>query len=263
MRKFRSFIFVLFVSVPPLIQVSVADASIAGAACKKAGSTKGTTSNKLICKKVGKNLKWVSLSSTTTTTSTTMTAALTCAIGGKCIVGDTGPGGGIVFYVAATNFTSTGSDCGTTCQYLEASRDDSPQWSWCSDLHNVLGTTGTAIGTGMANTATADKTCTSGAIQIAADYTNNGKTDWHLPSKDELNQMCKWQRGQAWVSDATICNGTGSLNSVIGASGSAKNYYWSSTENDYLAAWYQGFGDVIQAFTFKSFRYNVRSVRAF
>ena len=57
MRKIRSFIFVLFVSVPPLIQVSVADASTAGAACKKAGLTTGTTSNKLVCKKVGKDWK--------------------------------------------------------------------------------------------------------------------------------------------------------------------------------------------------------------
>ena len=34
-------------------------------------------------------------------------------------VGDRGPGGGIVFYVSAANFTSTGSDCSSACKYLE------------------------------------------------------------------------------------------------------------------------------------------------
>ena len=52
--------------------------------------------------------------------------ALTCATGGSCIVGDTGPGGGKVFYVRADGgtFTSTGSDCGTACKYLEAAPTD-------------------------------------------------------------------------------------------------------------------------------------------
>jgi hypothetical protein len=46
----------------------------------------------------------------------------------------------------------------------------------------------------MANTTTADATCTSGAIQIAADYANNGKSDWHLPSKEELLQLYEQRR---------------------------------------------------------------------
>lgn len=46
-------------------------------------------------------------------------APTTCATGGTCIVGDRGPGGGIVFHVSASNFTSTGSTCGTACKYLE------------------------------------------------------------------------------------------------------------------------------------------------
>ena len=35
-------------------------------------------------------------------------------------MGDTGPGGGIVFYVAASNFTALYSPCNRTCRYLEA-----------------------------------------------------------------------------------------------------------------------------------------------
>lgn len=106
------------------------------------------------------------------------------------MVGDIGPGGGIVFYVSLTPFASSGSTCGNNCRYLEAAPTDSSAGiQWCSDQFNALGTSATAIGSGMSNTSSADSTCTSGAIQIAADYSNNGKSDWHLPSKDELNAL--------------------------------------------------------------------------
>ena len=68
------------------------------------------------------------------------------------------------------------------------------------------------------------------AAGLAFAFTNNGKTDWHLPSRDELNQMAKWQRGVAWTSDATLCTG-GTLNSGPGASGFHENrLYQSSSE---------------------------------
>lgn len=199
----------------------------------------------------------------TTAAAATTTVALTCATGGACAVGDTGPGGGIVFYVSATNFTSTGSDCNTTCKYLEvAPTDQSTGIAWCSNTTSALGTTATAIGTGMANTTTADTGCTTGAIQIAADYTNNGKTDWHLPSKDELNQMCKWQGGLDWISDATVCTG-GTPNSGRGASGFSSPY-WSSSESGATTAWRQNFvsGAPNGAVT-KDGPWRVRPVRAF
>ncbi len=211
-----------------------------------------------------------------------------CAIvGGTCIVGDTGPGGGIVFYVSATNFTSTGSDCNTTCKYLEAaptgwgngitvavgettgSSTVDPNLKWCSDtstLRNV--TTKTAIGGGRPNTTTGF-TCTTGAIFHAELYAGNSKTDWYLASKDELNQMCKWQRGQAWVSDATICNNTGTLNSGTGASGFSTASYWSSSEVAFgYTAWMQYFlngssGGLQRDDIVKGFTRGVRPVRAF
>ncbi|MEI6743537.1 MAG: fibronectin type III domain-containing protein, partial [bacterium] len=51
---------------------------------------------------------------------TNTTVAASCAAGGTCRVGDTGPGGGKVFYVAPTSFVSAGSACDTRCKYLEA-----------------------------------------------------------------------------------------------------------------------------------------------
>ncbi len=225
-------------------------------------------------------------------------AALTCATGGTCDVGDTGPGGGKVFYVSAANFTSTGSDCNTTCKYLEAApADHSTTILWattaafCYPDVSDLGTSNcrsnsiysnaanqaasrtaaTAIGMGMANTnqiyarlTTAGNAATNTyAAGVAWAYTNNGKTDWHLPSKNEVNQMCKWQRGQAWVSDATICNGTGTLNSGTGASGFSAGTYWSSSEFDASGAWLQFFGTGFQASSVKGGADSVRPVRAF
>jgi len=103
-------------------------------------------------------------------------------------------------------------------------------------------TASTAIGKGMANTNKMyDLFTTSGgratstyAAGIAWAFANNGKTDWHLGSLSEMTQLCKWQRGQAWTSDATACANTGTLNSATyGAN--AMNFvigisYWSSSE---------------------------------
>ncbi len=61
MRKLRGLVFAFVVSIPTFAFVFVADASFQGAACKKAGLIKGSVSNQLTCKKVGKNLKWVRL----------------------------------------------------------------------------------------------------------------------------------------------------------------------------------------------------------
>ena len=234
-----------------------------------------------------------------TDAATTTTVALTCAQGGVCAVGDTGPGGGVVFYVSATNFTSTGSDCNTACKYLEAApADQSAGIVWATTAafcYNAGGTTSnnscetnsiysgdttaqaasrtaaTAIGKGMANTnqVHARLTTAGGALTntyaagIAFAFTNNSKTDWHLPSKDELNQMCKWQRGVALTPEATVCTG-GVLNSGRGASGFSAFHYWSSSEFAATDAWDQNFGNGSQNNrTFKDNTLFVRPVRAF
>ena len=212
---------------------------------------------------------------------TTTVPTLSCADGGVCEVGNTGPGGGTVFYVSASNFTSTGSDCGTTCKYLEAapngwsvgitlqegeiagSATSDPRLKWCSNnstLRNA--TTKTAIGDGRSNT-TNGLTCTSGAIFHTELYANNGKTDWHLASKDELNQMCKWVRGQAQGADGTMCNNTGSLNSGIGASGFSGGTYLSSSEIDAELVHNFLFSEGELGFYGKFWQDYVRPVRAF
>jgi hypothetical protein len=119
----------------------------------------------------------------------------TCAQGGPCSVGDTGPGGGIVFYVASTQ-QSWG-------RYLEAAPAN---WSggadnqasniskWCEATPSIDGTTlsgfYTNLGTGYTNTYdTRLNGCTGGAISKARSYRGGGYTNWYLPTNSELSIM--------------------------------------------------------------------------
>ena len=228
---------------------------------------------------------------------TTTTVALTCATGGACAIGDTGPGGGIVFYVhddADDLFTSTGSDCDTTCKYLEAaSSDQSIGIKWATTAafcYNGGGTTGyncqansvysgdstaqstsrtaaTPIGMGMANTNQIHSRLTTAgnvntdtyAAGIAWAYGNlSVKPDWHLPSKDELNELCKYARTQTTGDTAVICANTGTIRS-----GFSTGTYWSSSELLASRAWSQAFSTGGQESYGKQLSGYVRPVRAF
>ena len=158
-------------------------------------------------------------------------AALTCANGGTCVVGNTGPGGGIVYYVdtagfsCGSGFTATGSPTGGKCNYLEAApttgasawTDVERSWSTGTTNQNatVTGATGTDIGTGYKNSAAivaqeGNLAATSAAVEARAYRGPNGLSDWFLPSKDELNQLYLRQTD------------------VGGFSG--RRYFWSSSQ---------------------------------
>jgi hypothetical protein len=201
-------------------------------------------------------------------------AALTCATGGTCVVGETGPGGGIVFYVSATNFTSTGSDCGTACKYLEAAPANwlagttgDPLRSWATNVNSnqttaVSGADGTAIGSGYQNSrdivAQTGNVAASSAAVLAREYGGGSKSDWFLPSKDELNELCKYARTQTTGDTAAICDDTGTLR--VGFLPSA---YWSSSESRTNLAWAQIFNFGFQGDDYKDVTLYVRPVRAF
>ena len=156
---------------------------------------------------------------------------------GVYAIGQVGPGGGRVFITPSTKGNNTG-------QYYEAAPyANIAQVTWCNNEDTLLGAVGTSIGTGRSNTTTADSTCTSGAIQIASDYSNNGFSDWFLPSLGELNEM--------YVNRAYL-------------GGFSSDFYWSSSEIDDINAWTYHFNLGIQYnYNYKSLTNYVRPVRAF
>ena len=224
---------------------------------------------------------------------------LTCASGGTCIVGDRGPGGGIVYYVSATNFTSTGSTCNTTCKYLEVAPAtwqsagvtvaDDLIYKWSTNTTVSTGqdltTTSTEgiaamstyeklnwkIGQGFYNTSVmkvSGATSTAQAVVLAYAGTDSSSGQWFIPSMNELNELCKYARGQttgdptlACVTGSGTFKNTGNAGTDLG--GFVENYYWSSTEGGTNYAWGQRFDNGFQGSYDKNYTYYVRPVRAF
>ena len=162
-------------------------------------------------------------------------------------IGDTGPGGGIIFY-------DKGDDQ-YGWRYLEAaplSSEFIADWgAWTGnhehmEWHDVPGTF-TSIGTGKRNTVIIiDRLKELGQTHRAAQLCNelniNVCSDWFLPSKDELNKMYEQK-------------------SIIG--GFTNDFYWSSSQSTILYTWIQDFTNGYQDTYDKSGRYRVRAVRAF
>ena len=181
-------------------------------------------------------------------TSTKIITQKPCANGGVCAVGDTGPGGGIIFYKDLTR--AVGS------QYFEAAcagwsdgtcggsdlTDPTAEWGCFGTL--IAGADGTNIGTGEKNTTDIWTRCpTVGtAAKRAKNLVLGGQSNWFLPSKDELNQM--YLRRTA-----------------IG--GFSTGGYWSSSEYFAPAAWMWNFDNGGQYPNSKNSTHYVRPVRAF
>ena len=170
-------------------------------------------------------------------------------------IGDTGPGGGKIFYRLNTGFTMT--DNGQICHYLEAAPDDIGPRVWAinpspSRQNYITDALGTLIGTGRKNTAAilayagaSAATDVPAAYSCAVSYNAGGiKTDWFLPSKDELNEL--------YVQSSFFTNLTTS-------------YYWSSSQHTTIAwsAMNQNLGNGRQLDYFKDTAYSVRAIRAF
>jgi len=203
-----------------------------------------------------------------------VTPVLSCAHGGVCTVGSTGPGGGKVFYAPGGTFEETGAPCGSGCKYLEVAPVDwnggvgsgDPLLAWGNgrerpqDCNGKSVTTQTTIGSGFQNTANILDACTAAtgdnsapAALAAACYLQQIKAStsrgaWFLPSRDELSQLAA---------------------ADLGVTGVTVNYWTSSEANDAfnrpgLNAFIYVFGtDRNWGFTGKSTPFYVRPVRAF
>ena len=191
----------------------------------------------------------------------------TNCIGTKCVykIGDTGPGGGVIFFVdyndqyaglnyleAAPQGWSNGLlnvNLGGVTGEVAGTATLDPLMKWCSNTSSLLGLdawANRAVGSGGTNTTTADITCTSGAVQAASDLVLGGKDDWVLGSIGEMKLMYDNLQD-------------------VGVGGLATVYYWSSTEYNAEAAWSQNFNglpNLVAKANTSAISY-VRPVRAF
>jgi hypothetical protein len=150
-------------------------------------------------------------------------------------VGDTGTGGGIVFY--DKGYISDG------WRYLEAAPAGTEFKAEWGLYGTTVSGTNTGIGTGKRNTeivagrgGTAAEKCR--ALNIG------GYRDWFLPSKDELNLMYTNLKAR-------------------GLGGFSDSWYWSSSEHSSSHAWSQYFSTGSQSSFGKNLTASVRAVRAF
>lgn len=132
---------------------------------------------------------------------------------GMPVVGDL-YGGGIVAYILQSG--DPGYEAGKTKGLIAAVSDQSSGIAWItggSTQTTLNGNTGTAIGTGTANTAAmaAQSGYTGGAAKVCLDYRGGGYSDWYLPSQGEMYVITQ---NRIYI---------GTLNTF---------YFWTSTEGN-------------------------------
>lgn len=161
--------------------------------------------------------------------------------------------GGKIAYILLSG--DPGYDENVTKGFIAATADQSNGIIWAIAAYqgtSVPGGTGTAIGSGSANT---DKIIaqngagTTYAAGLARAYTGGGYSDWYLPSKDELNKLYAMKQ-----------LGFGGFGDV--------GYYWSSSESGVSPSnqvWFQDFSNGSQWGNNwdKGYTVTVRAVRAF
>ena len=159
----------------------------------------------------------------------------------KYKIGDTGPGGGIIFYFNRAGFTMT--DTGKKAHYLEAARSDIKNAAgdilikWGEDT-GVPGTS-EALGSGRNNTRLMFDYQPSGATDTASQLCLALGNDWFIPSWEEL--VLLWNNIE--LSPST-------------------SFYWSSTQedNNYAVSLSTTTGKYSYQ---KSGAFSVRPIRAF
>ena len=138
---------------------------------------------------------------------------------GSWSLGDTGPGGGKIFYVNTSGF-ACGPTLSETCYYLEVApigANTTKDWAVSANRTSSAGASGTVIGSGYQNTmAIINQGNSNSAAAYAQEYRGGSLSDWYLGTRLELYQI--------YVNRATIFTGTQVINTEF------PGEYWTSTE---------------------------------
>lgn len=164
--------------------------------------------------------------------SSPVATGVACTESGPCAIGDTGPGGGIVFYDAGSHRPWG--------RWLELAplETEFVGYPWkpagfvdrshplYRDAKGVLArhrrVLSKSIGAGMANTKMIARNYGAGeyAARLARGLSFGGKTDWFLPSEYELAEAYRML-----------------FSAAPSIGGMSRSFYWSSSEYDYDNAW--------------------------
>ena len=152
--------------------------------------------------------------------------------------------GGIIAYILQSG--DPGYDSGVKHGLIVAPSDQSSGTTWGTNV--TTSATGTALGTGQANTTAIVGVYGAGtyAAKLCDDLIIDTYNDWYLPSQNELNIIYQNQ-------------------SLIGGGFNNTGYYWSSTEWVFDRAWRQNFNGGGQDANngYKNTSHKVRAIRSF
>jgi hypothetical protein len=138
--------------------------------------------------------------------------------------------GGVIFHRWLSKTPGTEPTSGTVQNYLVMSASFATNAPWGLDGTNVLNSESTWDGISNTNAITAAGGLPTDAAGICLAYSNLGKSDWYLPSIDELNKM--------WINRRDIAQGL-----IVGSGLTLSNSKcWSSTEVDKNNAYFFEFG---------------------
>jgi hypothetical protein len=126
-----------------------------------------------------------------------------------CKLGSLGPGGGVVFYDDGKS-----NSWGRYLELAPLNWDLSirygsyqPRFVWCvpksedikTNAKTIFYSTENAVGNGPRNTQILVENCSSGAGNRARSYQGGGKSDWYLPTSDELYHLDQFTKDEKWT----------------------------------------------------------------